>query len=295
MEKKFRTEFGPFGIDSKTVEEVEEMVALADKDIEDHDFELARLHRQILAVEAENHRLEKQKAKICALLSPIRMLPNELLLRSLEFVCQQDPNEITPSFDTTCLPTMAISSVCFRWRELALCSPALWANLAVWVSDTDVQTFFTETVARYLERSVDCPLILALSIQGRCRTGIPSLIPLMVVQHAHRWETFKYFQLGDDSLKDHILSQLHFPLLEELDIMRDFHLFEHCPRLHVLTTKRSIPELSHNQLDHLNFVGGSLIDLAEALRTWPSLKSFEMHSVYCSNPNLKKRNSGHMV
>ncbi|KAF9066383.1 hypothetical protein BDP27DRAFT_1227612, partial [Rhodocollybia butyracea] len=139
------------------------MVALADKDIGDHDSELARLHRQILAAEAEKHQLEKQKAKICALLSPIRKLPNELLSRIFQSVCQQKSNEITSSFNITCLPTMAISLVCFRWRELALSSPSLWANLMVQVSSRpDVQTNPTETVARYLERSGNCPLTLTL-------------------------------------------------------------------------------------------------------------------------------------
>ncbi|KAF9060845.1 hypothetical protein BDP27DRAFT_1191325, partial [Rhodocollybia butyracea] len=117
-----------------------------------------------------------------SLLSPMRKLPNETLLRIFQYVCEQNSvqyyypcllrrvshTEMTPSIITD-LPTMAISSVCYRWRALALSSPSLWANLSVTtrsMNSEHTETFagFTRTVTRYLERSGDWPLRLELSI-----------------------------------------------------------------------------------------------------------------------------------
>ncbi|KAF9059857.1 hypothetical protein BDP27DRAFT_443226 [Rhodocollybia butyracea] len=98
----------------------------------------------------------------------------------------------------TYLPTMAISSVCSRWRTLALASPSLWANLAVEIYATTVDieealVGFVDTVARYLERSGDWPfaLRLALTVRGPpYRPVFPSLLRL--IEHDHRWKVFEY-------------------------------------------------------------------------------------------------------
>ncbi|KAF9066387.1 hypothetical protein BDP27DRAFT_1544413 [Rhodocollybia butyracea] len=284
LERRLRSEFGPFVVDSKRAEGLKEMLAMADKDIEDCDSEVARLYDRISTVQAEKQRLEKQRTKLWALLSPIRRLPNELLLLIFQFVCQQTPNRIEPCFVISHLPTMAISSVCSRWRELALLSPSLWANLDVQVSYRNMAV--STAVARYLERSRDCPLTLKLVVTA-AKTGIPAITSL--TQHVHRWKTFEYW--GQKSLTEHnILSNEHFHSLEKLAIDQDVDLglFEHCPKLRVFTTPSvpgPIPKPMYNQLDHLDFHARPVRELAEYLCTWPSLKSLKLGGI--SNPDVE--------
>ncbi|KAF9066382.1 hypothetical protein BDP27DRAFT_1423903 [Rhodocollybia butyracea] len=256
IQRQFRSEFGLNVIDSKRAEGLKEMLALAGKDIEDCDSEVARLYDQILVVKAEKQRYYADKIQF---------------------------REIK------CLPTMAISFVCSRWRELALLSPSLWANLDV---DTDhrIKISSAVTVDRYLERSGDCPLMLKLGVwDSGDKMELPALISL--TRHAHRWKTFQYE--GPRSLTYHnVLSEKHLPSLAELyDIDPwDLDLFEHCPKLRVLATRwpaGPIPKVFHcSHLDHLKFPRQSLTDLVEALRTWPSLESLELR-YKVTDPNLE--------
>ncbi|KAF9066394.1 hypothetical protein BDP27DRAFT_1019511 [Rhodocollybia butyracea] len=167
----------------------------------------------------------------------------------------------------TFLQSVAVSSVCSCWRELALSSPSLWANLTVLMHITNVDQVetlagsITDTVTRYLARSGDWPLRLSLSLRGICHRP---------TQQAHCWKIFRF--RGDQPLTDNILSQRHFPLLAELDVdlaltSRDLNIFEHCLRLHAHTISwpvEPILKVCRNQLDHLTSRGQLLTDLAEA-------------------------------
>ncbi|KAF9061618.1 hypothetical protein BDP27DRAFT_325649 [Rhodocollybia butyracea] len=118
-----RFEFGPSVVTIEKAQELRTMLAWAKKDIED---------------------LERQRDILASLLSPIRKLPNETLFRIFQYTCEenllqsypwlgsrwQSPTKLTSPV-ITYLPSMAISSVCSRWRALALSSPSLWTNLAV--------------------------------------------------------------------------------------------------------------------------------------------------------------------
>ncbi|KAF9058539.1 hypothetical protein BDP27DRAFT_1432546 [Rhodocollybia butyracea] len=112
---------------------------------------------------------------------------------------------------------MAVSSVCSRWRELALSSPSLWANLRMEIYPTAFEETLAgliDTLKRYLERSGDWPLRLDLNIQGQGRE-LPSLIHL--AQNAYRWRTFIFSGVHSFTTYE-ILSQMRFPVLEELDL-----------------------------------------------------------------------------
>ncbi|KAF9059858.1 hypothetical protein BDP27DRAFT_443246 [Rhodocollybia butyracea] len=307
LERELRSEFGPSVVSSERAEELKEILALANKDIEDHDSELARLHGEIKMVEAEKQRLESQRAKLHSLLSPMRKLPNETLLRILQCVCENnliqaypwDSDRAPPTKFTspviTSLPTMTISSVCSRWRALALASPSLWANLAVEIYTTTKDKSkalvgFIDTVNRYLARSGDWPLTLALTVLGSpCQPSIaegvefPSLVHLM--QHARRWKSLKY--RGDHSITRYkILSQLHFPLLAKLNIddIEDGTIFSN-NQIKILKIRRvpgspkfskalaSYPSLKYLMLGYVR-----RIESASSLGTWPNITSISVAS-----------------
>ncbi|KAF9060844.1 hypothetical protein BDP27DRAFT_1429607 [Rhodocollybia butyracea] len=301
LDNELRFEFGPFVITPEQAKEVRTMLALADKDIEDHAF---CLHKETMVVQAEMKRLETQRAKLCALLSPTRKLPNETLLRIFEHVCDENLLQCYPwlwhkppftkitSPVIDYLPTMAISSVCSRWRTLALSSPSLWANLAVETYATTLdkaETFFgfTDVVIRYLERSGNSPLTLTLTIHGLSDSPSAKAASLIhLTQHTWRWKTFKY--RGNHSLTRYNLPfSLRFPLLVKLDItkLKELGRFEHCSRLHALSAPwhAGPSPRTYNQLEHLKFRGHSLADLAEALHAFPSLKSLRLTDTVSPN------------
>ncbi|KAF9069521.1 hypothetical protein BDP27DRAFT_1175860, partial [Rhodocollybia butyracea] len=65
-------------------------------------------------------------ARLSGLLSPIRRLPHEILCEIFLYCCS--PNDIRDGEPGAAL---IISSVCFRFREVAISYSALWSNLEV--------------------------------------------------------------------------------------------------------------------------------------------------------------------
>ncbi|KAF9064914.1 hypothetical protein BDP27DRAFT_1425311 [Rhodocollybia butyracea] len=246
-------EFGPFVVSRERAEELKRMLALADKDIEDHDSEVACLQKQLMLVQAKKQRLESQRDQLRSLLSPMRKLSNELLLHIFH----------------------------------------LWANVKVEiqaVSSDQVKALagFTDTVAQYLEKSGDWPLQITLSISGTRATmylpgilerGIefPSLIYL--TQHAHRWRTFK-LRCHSSLRYPAMLSGLHFSSLTELNLSPfehyDLDCFEPAPRLCALAHNKISPSKApYHQLRHLNLQYGCS-KLVKVLQRCPSVESLEL-------------------
>ncbi|KAF9028311.1 hypothetical protein BDP27DRAFT_1350130, partial [Rhodocollybia butyracea] len=294
-----RFEFGPFVVTPERAQELRTILAMGEKDIEDHVSEITRL--------------ERQRVVLSSFLSPMRKLPNETLLRIFLYVCEENLLQCYPwpphlghlpikmtSPVITYLPSMAISSVCCRWRALALSSSGLWANLAVetlhmTLNEAKNQAGFIDTISRYLERSGDSPLRLALHIRGPWASHareIPSLVHL--TQHSHRWKTFKYD--GHYSLKRYrLLSQLRCSLLVQLDIanMREgLGCFEYHPRLTTLSTSEPMGKTSkalHNQLGHINIYRPLLTQLVDALHSCAPLKTLVLGYIH---PDLEEGGLG---
>ncbi|KAF9060544.1 hypothetical protein BDP27DRAFT_1370458 [Rhodocollybia butyracea] len=293
-----RFEFGPFVVTPQRAQEFRTILALGEKDIKDHVSELARL--------------ERQRDILSSFLSPIRKLPNETLFRIFQYVCEENLLQCYPwppgrrpptkmkSPVITYLPSTVISSVCSRWHALALSSPSLWANLAVETYTTSLDEAenlvgFIDTITRYLERSGDSPLRLALDIQGSWiphSEEVPSLIHL--TQHSPRWKTFKYD--GHHFLTWYsLLSQLRCPLLVELDIaimVEGLNCFKHHPRLTALSTSEPVGKTSkalYNQLHHINFYHHLLTELVDALHSCASLKTLVLGYIY---PDLEEGGLG---
>ncbi|KAJ8079668.1 hypothetical protein PM082_011255 [Marasmius tenuissimus] len=93
-------------------------------------------------------------ARYNSLLSPIRKLPTEILRRIFGLACAVDSRG---DFRESATP-FYLSSVCGRWREIALNSPDLWANISL---ELEERTRYPTTLS--LERSRQHPLSLLLS------------------------------------------------------------------------------------------------------------------------------------
>ncbi|KAE9388736.1 hypothetical protein BT96DRAFT_778739, partial [Gymnopus androsaceus JB14] len=68
-------------------QDVQEMLVLSDRDLDDYESEVDRLQSRIVYVEAQKQRLLDYKTKLRSLLSPTRRFPNEILGRIFEFTC----------------------------------------------------------------------------------------------------------------------------------------------------------------------------------------------------------------
>ncbi|KAF9063709.1 hypothetical protein BDP27DRAFT_1426624 [Rhodocollybia butyracea] len=251
-----RSEFGP---SVTPPERVKEMLALADKDIEDHDSEIARLHDQIMIIEEQKQQLEAQRAELRALLSPMRKLPNEILFRIFQQACETNClddermeryNPFRRSwFMITHLPAMAISYVCSRWRDLALSSPEMWANLTMRVGHTITRDVarnlrFRNMVTRFLERSGEWPLTLSLDINPQ-NYALPEMAEV---------------EMGEMGIR--VLGYATQDNARDLESVQQLsHLVEHAPRLRTLATgKAPLSNASLNQLDGLHFLVVELKD-----------------------------------
>ncbi|KAF9066742.1 hypothetical protein BDP27DRAFT_1329972 [Rhodocollybia butyracea] len=184
LSQRFRSEYGPSSVDTK---EIAEMLKAIDKDLEDYDSEILLLQSRILYIKTQQTRLKKHAVDLRSLNSPIRRVPNEILLRIFDYAC--DTNLLqefpwnkdfkfppsTPIVDPyEHLPAMSISSVCARWRSVALSSSAIWSRISLELSPENsrlpnvqsVLSGFLHTVALHLHRSGQHPLAVGLNIGG---------------------------------------------------------------------------------------------------------------------------------
>ncbi|KAE9384624.1 hypothetical protein BT96DRAFT_791463, partial [Gymnopus androsaceus JB14] len=99
-----------------------------EKDLRDCESEIHRLRSRIIFLQNQHRRLEEYKASLRFLVSPIRKLPNETTLCIFDYAC--DMNELTSKKLET-MPTLAISMVCSRWRDLTKAYPILWSRLRI--------------------------------------------------------------------------------------------------------------------------------------------------------------------
>ncbi|KAJ8095682.1 hypothetical protein PM082_022940 [Marasmius tenuissimus] len=118
-------------------------------------------------------------ARYNSLLSPIQKLPTEILRQIFGLACAVDPQG---DFCESATP-FYLSSVCGRWREIALNSPDLWANISL---ELEERTQYPTTL--FLECSRQHPLSLLLSgwwDESKSTAGVE--VFGLLVDQADRW------------------------------------------------------------------------------------------------------------
>ncbi|KAJ7062290.1 hypothetical protein C8F01DRAFT_1137095, partial [Mycena amicta] len=142
---------------------------------------LARIESQIKELIALR---DRERGRIGALkyaLSPVRMLPSDILTEIfLEAVCTSSA-PIKADFE--------ISAVCAYWRHLVLNTPRLWTNVDIKVARASAE--YSAMVADILQRSEPHPVAISLTKPGSAPPRSPFFIPILdaVLSVAGRWET----------------------------------------------------------------------------------------------------------
>ncbi|KAE9397709.1 hypothetical protein BT96DRAFT_62943 [Gymnopus androsaceus JB14] len=212
LHDKLRWEYGPLADPQR----IRDILILCDMDLADYDGEIAlQTQSQVIYAQAQRMRLFEYKTQLSGLLSPIRLLPNEILRIVFEFARTENLLQDYPWFSDmgfgpptklsssaiAYLPALAISAVCKRWRVQGLALTHLWSQLRLEISyleeeeeeESWSQTHegFISTLQLYLGRSVDASLHIDLEIRGFWED--PSRIPALdlLLRHSRRWKTFK--------------------------------------------------------------------------------------------------------
>lgn len=119
MNDRLRSDYGVAG--------VIEQLFLLDKDYQDYSSEIARLQLQIRLLSSRQRQLKEYELKLRSLTSPIRKLPNEVLVSIFDHLCKDNRMQERPDLNhdrfkwpngedgSTDMPALVISSVCSRW------------------------------------------------------------------------------------------------------------------------------------------------------------------------------------
>ncbi|KAJ6602247.1 hypothetical protein B0H10DRAFT_1923354 [Mycena sp. CBHHK59/15] len=166
------------------------MVLAKLKDTED---DLSLLDEQIDAIQCAMNELltrrdalREKSARYKSVVSPIRILPNEILSEIFMHCASQD--------EGLCL-WKSTSSVCKRWRHVTLYTPRLWSFLDLTASHYHMRMPsnipIVQAVTEHLIRSGNCPLSIKYDSRiyedylGLERT--PSLLELLA-RFSYRWQ-----------------------------------------------------------------------------------------------------------
>jgi hypothetical protein len=106
-----------------------------------------------------------------AVLSPVRLLPPELVRRIFLF-CIGDSAVEVPPFPNT--PPLSLAQICSGWREVALATPELWKNITFSGDSTHGIANFKNLAQLWLSRCHTTPASLTFSL--RCQTAIDNLL-----------------------------------------------------------------------------------------------------------------------
>ncbi|KAF9063475.1 hypothetical protein BDP27DRAFT_234947 [Rhodocollybia butyracea] len=172
---------------------------LVQDDIVDYDAKLEQLHSFYNADLARLRSEYQTKRHYTELLSAIRRLPNEILCQIFLYCCAE--NDIRNGKPGEAL---TLSSVCTRFREVAISYPALWSNLTAFfpaAEDYDYHTWeatdapglheqdtkLSSLIQLYLDRSKDRPLTLDLNIEERYQLPDRPSVQLLT-RESNRWK-----------------------------------------------------------------------------------------------------------
>ncbi|KAJ7185355.1 hypothetical protein C8R46DRAFT_1060228, partial [Mycena filopes] len=115
-------------------------------------------------------------------------LPPELLAE-IFVLCTPETVSLPPSTDD---PLLALTQICHSWRDLALVTPELWANVSVVLAEHKID-WVTKLSAQWLSRTGE---VYPLSVTAKCSAGYattvcdnPELVApfvRMIISHASR-------------------------------------------------------------------------------------------------------------
>ncbi|KAL0568336.1 hypothetical protein V5O48_013647 [Marasmius crinis-equi] len=222
---------------------VKNYLAESESEMKSYEDEIQKLKATVMALETRRDWLKRSMMRYRSLLSPIRILPLEILSMIFGHFCEDNPLDayLVP-------PVVTLSLVCAQWRALVLSTPGLWSSLSIDFENWDMlaNDIGLERMTRlFLERSKKSPLTLVLRLPDPKGCEFRSAATLgALVNSADRWHDITLLAPWNISPSSPILEGLrgHLPILSALhlngagpdDDRSKFDFFSYCPALHSL-------------------------------------------------------------
>ncbi|KAJ8074330.1 hypothetical protein PM082_012643 [Marasmius tenuissimus] len=170
------------------------------------------LESRILEAQSKRDSLQRHASQVLSLLSPIRRLPWEIMVKIFKFAANIGSmgDNILGTSSQWMSRAFRISAVCFRWRTIALDTPELWAHFAV-----DLQTRAKEPLDLFLDRSRQRPLSLAITHTNRRASPALSVLRSLAGQSS-RWSSVDYHYLRHDETLTLMNAIQELPLVEHV-------------------------------------------------------------------------------
>ncbi|KAK7461827.1 hypothetical protein VKT23_008257 [Stygiomarasmius scandens] len=178
-----------------------------------YEREIQRLEKIVEKLFQQQYLLEQRKEEYETLLSPVRLLPPEILSEIFGYHCQElmHLGVAKPS-----MPALTLSHTCSFWRQLALSTPSLWSSLHIDLGN-ELRHGEIQLIYLYLSNSSTSPLTLELEF------GVDSIHNHLVVgsllEQSHRWHSIIWRSSGHYISHMNVPTPTHgFPLLEGLSL-----------------------------------------------------------------------------
>lgn len=178
-------------------------------DVKTLNHELAKLHSRIRRIEAQRADLELAISYQRALLSPIRNLPQEILVEILTF-CSHGRADV-------CSPRSEIwqfDKVCKRWRDIIRSTPTIWSSIDIYLGSLTPYRAAVplSTVRHLIGRCMEYSRDTSLSIRF-VEIGSPGHFHHvfgLLSQSSHRWKdmSFSLSMLSEAPSLEHGLPRL---------------------------------------------------------------------------------------
>ena len=271
-------------------------VTEAQRDIDD-------ISRTIVALENKRRSVHKRLDAYNSLVSPIRMVPCEILRRIFSLICEDNSSTIGPN--DICIPPLTLSRVCSTWRDIVMDYPALWSNLSVTIPFAPNAVRSCHGALRIaLERSGTHPLNFSVFIHGH-QTPDRSTLALLA-SSCSRWATATIddysglilppdddfdddFPIHDHNFKLAIQGKLH--LLEKLSLRlglpNNINTFSVAPNLRSVEFYESYPRnitLPWNQIRSFHFYNHRIHDEMSCLSPFLPMCSKTLDSFSYDTP-----------
>ncbi|KAJ7590004.1 hypothetical protein C8J56DRAFT_1163730 [Mycena floridula] len=141
-------------------------------------------------------------------LLPLRSLPSELLSEIFVHCMPAKPETISPRN-----PPFTLSSVCSRWRAVAVSTPKIWTGLVF----GSVERRHIELTKIFISRSGAIPLDISFRWFSQEEEGLENEIRNLCIPELHRWKTFSFESYREETdLPIAISPDLQAPHLSEV-------------------------------------------------------------------------------
>ncbi|KAJ7147643.1 hypothetical protein C8R43DRAFT_1237164 [Mycena crocata] len=154
------------------------------------DSEIARLRDRVKALEDERELLSQSHARNCAILSPLRRIPPEVLAEIFSWTLPSAGDLLNSGFllHWKEAPWM-LTHICGRWRTVALSTPSLWSLVFI---DFQDQSFSPNPLRTVLETQIARANKLKIHFYGAENKNDVLQVEMLelLAEHSFRWEEF---------------------------------------------------------------------------------------------------------